>query len=902
MRVRRVFGRIMIWLAVLFGWSWIGLFMPNMAKAAGESWLTGFRYRNQISIDHTKVGAGTENESNFPLLVSVSGLSNINANGTDIRFTSDDGSTQLPREIESYSAGNLVAWVKVPTLSYTADTVLYMYYGSSLATEPAATSDYGKQNVWTGGYSGVWHLSEPSGTQYDSTSHGHNSTTVSVTAQGTTGKIGGADQFTRADNTVVMFEDSADWCSNTGSGCGNTATIEAWCYFTSLFSESSACFAQDSDSIPWGILALSTATPANAISVIFKNNSWASFTVSGSDAAPTDGWHHIAGTLAGNTITMYIDGAIAGSRSDFSGTILDGIGTASLGAYNGGADQRHMSGYADEARYSSVSRTAGWIATEYNNQNSPQTFLSLAAQETRQIDYGLHFQGNKLVKADNSHFVIKGVNVEAYRDYVNGCGYVTDNLFVTNGSNTNLNLMTAKLKSLGVNAVRLAYSWEYMNAPGYANLTNYLDIAQTLADAGIYVMPVDNSYTGTNFASRASAYPTFKAIVDGFQNRGILPYLIFNPLGEPANVTWASWVTINKDILEYLRNTAGYTGPVFLDSIEWASGNNNASYQEITDYDATLLGGQANVGFDNHWYPNIDFSNVTNSFATAIDYPLTIGELGQVNPGVSGTDPDYVIDVLNGLIDTGIPNGHNGVFGWMWNWCDNNTMTTAWDNYTNLNAYGQLYVDYYWDKLSATQTPTAPPVFVPSYSPSASFCNDSQPVDAPNLFQIDTTENKATLYFSPVPNNTRYYISYSTKPIAEEHGTEINLGSEGVQSWTVNLLAPGTRYYFKVRGQNGCMPGKWSNIRLATTKPEFISQVVPDASTIETEIDEEKIIVPANPTPTIAAAYPEISPTVTIQKPINTEQRNNEALYMGGILAAAGVIGGGVWAFRRIHS
>jgi|GEM_PF-3974931 len=123
-------------------------FKPLPAQAAGESWLDGYGYRRQITIDNTKVSdLDSADFSNFPVLISLSGLSHIKDGGADVRFTASDGTTQLAREIESYSTSTLVTWVRVPTLDYDNDTVIYMYYGNDAADEPAADSDYGSQKV-----------------------------------------------------------------------------------------------------------------------------------------------------------------------------------------------------------------------------------------------------------------------------------------------------------------------------------------------------------------------------------------------------------------------------------------------------------------------------------------------------------------------------------------------------------------------------------------------------------------------------------------------------------------------------------------------------------------------------------------------------------------------------------
>jgi hypothetical protein len=137
------------------------------AGGGGEDWYdTDWPYRREITIDHTLVSNVSDpaaTYAGFPVLVYATGLSNINANGTDIRFTASNGTTELPREIESYSGGTLYAWVKF-TLTKDAgdssDDAIYMYYGNTSAAEPDPGSSYGSQNVWDSHYQGVWHLKE----------------------------------------------------------------------------------------------------------------------------------------------------------------------------------------------------------------------------------------------------------------------------------------------------------------------------------------------------------------------------------------------------------------------------------------------------------------------------------------------------------------------------------------------------------------------------------------------------------------------------------------------------------------------------------------------------------------------------------------------------------------------
>jgi hypothetical protein len=130
-------------------------------------------------------------------------------------------------------------------------------------------------------------------------------------------------------------------------------------------------------------------------------------------------------------------------------------------------------------------------------------------------------------------------------------------------------------------------------------------------------------------------------------------------------------------------------------------------------------------------------------------------------------------------------------------------------------------------------TPTATPTSSPQNSPvspaSDSFsspppiCTDSKPASVPDLFQIDINNFSAKLFFTPVSHTSSYFISFSSQPSAQEHSANITLAHEGVQSYTVYFLKPATTYYFKVRGQNGCMPGVWSNILKTNTTKKYHS-------------------------------------------------------------------------------
>ena len=83
--------------------------------------------------------------------------------------------------MESYNpaTGQFTAWVRIPVLSHSADTVLYLNYGNGGVT----VSQENRAGVWDSSYKGVYHL--PNGVTLpggDSTGTGNNATISGVLA------------------------------------------------------------------------------------------------------------------------------------------------------------------------------------------------------------------------------------------------------------------------------------------------------------------------------------------------------------------------------------------------------------------------------------------------------------------------------------------------------------------------------------------------------------------------------------------------------------------------------------------------------------------------------------------------------------------------------------------------
>jgi hypothetical protein len=99
-------------------------------------------------------------------------------------------------------------------------------------------------------------------------------------------------------------------------------------------------------------------------------------------------------------------------------------------------------------------------------------------------------------------------------------------------------------------------------------------------------------------------------------------------------------------------------------------------------------------------------------------------------------------------------------------------------------------------------------------APTTPSCGDVRPAGQVDLFQIDRNGSKATLYFTPVTNSVSHYnVIFGFKDGDERFGG-LSLpatNNQGVQSLTIDNLAPNKTYSFKVAPVNGCAVGDWSN-------------------------------------------------------------------------------------------
>lgn len=359
------------------------VFIAQTPKKTEASWYTvggqgTWTYRKSITIDHTKVGVSTTTPlTDFPFLFSVTdtdlkSVSNggkiASSTGGDLLFTASDGSTKLDHEIESYdpTTGTTIVWVRIPSVSPSVDTVIYVYFGND-----NVQNNQNPTGVWDSNYKAVYHLKDGSTlSAKDSTINANDGTISTPTA--TTGKIDGAASFTTGDKITKT--------TNSSLSISGSFTLEAWVNQSNLTGYHDVITKTNSTSDGNYYLE----TNGSDIEIGFYNGSgFTGFNSSGSGTTmSTNNWYHIVAVYdnAGNALRGYINGTEVINQSAGGATPQTDANALSLGL---GYVGENFLGTMDEARVYGGARSLDWIKTEYNNQSSPSTFFTYGSSESQ---------------------------------------------------------------------------------------------------------------------------------------------------------------------------------------------------------------------------------------------------------------------------------------------------------------------------------------------------------------------------------------------------------------------------------------------------------------------------------------------------------------------------------------
>jgi hypothetical protein len=239
-----------------------------------------------------------------------------------------------------------------------------MYYGNQ-----GSNNQQDPNGAWDSNFQAVWHLKEnPADTSpqmKDSTSNNRHATCVGsmTSGQQVSGKIDGSLNFDGIDDGLNIASFTIE----------TSFTYEAW-------------------------INAAVVTGGNGFRDILTNqnyNRWLGLGTNGGTsgvidfydgtdtffgtALSTSTWYHVVATYDGTNLRVYRNGVLLNTEAK---RYTAQTGTFHIG-YSQPINAEFFSGRIDEARVSSVARSQAWIATEYNNQNSPSTFYSLSSEESK---------------------------------------------------------------------------------------------------------------------------------------------------------------------------------------------------------------------------------------------------------------------------------------------------------------------------------------------------------------------------------------------------------------------------------------------------------------------------------------------------------------------------------------
>ncbi|MFO7574374.1 MAG: DUF2341 domain-containing protein, partial [Bacteroidales bacterium] len=329
-----------------------------------------YNFEREITIDHTQVAGGTDLFS-FPMLIRITGEdfmksspagSIMNSNGYDIIFT-DEYRNKLDHQIEYYNGttGDLIAWVRIPRLSATANKVIRIMYGNA-----DVTTDQSVTTVWDSHYKGVWHLNNSSltdATYYDKSGTAYNNPTYPAGVISNSLGLNGTNQF-------VQVIDAPN------TNFAGDITVSAWVYMAAGNRDQKIAGNQNNSSggYKFGIYT------NNRVEFEIRNSAnqpSLNRAVAGGTVLSTGQWYYLAGMSSDvlDSIKTFVNG-VPERPFKKTGTLGMASNNVTIGR-EPFQSSYFFSGRFDELRISDKVRSNGWLRTEYNNQYSPATFYSV---------------------------------------------------------------------------------------------------------------------------------------------------------------------------------------------------------------------------------------------------------------------------------------------------------------------------------------------------------------------------------------------------------------------------------------------------------------------------------------------------------------------------------------------
>jgi len=331
-----------------------------------------------ITIDHTKVPGDLTDYVGLIVPDGSAGYSALYAlcleGGGDIRLFKSDDTTELAREIVTFSVSAETGEIHYKysgTLSSSVDTDIHVYADGS-SSEPAATATYGSEAVWVD-YKLVTHTGAT-----DSSGNETLTANGGISAGDATGQIGAA----------TNYDGVGDYFKSSGINLNATsATMQAWLRNSDISAEfrpwsvgETAAEGGSGQSQFGNIYSPQVNLSSNGIRGIASPIASTNRIITGYASFAQDTTYMLHQTFGSTTLRGYLNGSQVYSGSNASCVLPTGELFIYIGARpDGNIIKSHYEGWLGEFRWTDDTLSVNWITTEYNNQNSPSTFYSVAA-------------------------------------------------------------------------------------------------------------------------------------------------------------------------------------------------------------------------------------------------------------------------------------------------------------------------------------------------------------------------------------------------------------------------------------------------------------------------------------------------------------------------------------------
>jgi hypothetical protein len=286
---------------------------------------------------------------------TVSGNVTLTANATD-----DVGVTGVQFRVDAMNVGAEVQsppystqWnaAGLPNGTHTISAVARDAVGHT--TESAVVTIY-----VANGLVSAWAFDEGTGTSLADSSGKGNTGTASGTTW-TTGKYGGALTFNGAPTSWVTVPDNNTLDLNTAS------TLEAWVYPTALGTGwRTVIFKEQPGGLVYSLYANNGAIahPLGQLNIGGEKNA------EGTTTLPLNTWAHLAATWNGSTLSLWVNGVLAGTQA-VTGTLTNSTGVLRMGGNS--IWNEWFAGRIDEARLYSRALTQAEIQADMSRPIRP---------------------------------------------------------------------------------------------------------------------------------------------------------------------------------------------------------------------------------------------------------------------------------------------------------------------------------------------------------------------------------------------------------------------------------------------------------------------------------------------------------------------------------------------------